>query len=410
MNTIVPKNTLPGKPLTIICFLALFNLASTSSTAQEKKYTEASIDSLVREKMAASGMIGMAASIIVDKKVVWMKGYGYADRDKKIPFTPATIMYVASISKTFTGVCVMKAVEEGKLSVDEDINAYLPFKVINPYFPNEKITLRSIGTHTSGINDREPIYSDSYYYGGDSPVGLGDFLKSYFETNGSRYSKDNFLPYKPGTYREYSNIAVGLAGYIVERVTGMSLNEYSKKVIFRQLKMKNTGWLLSQIDQNKHSRLYDKQGDSLKQIPLYGVATYPDGGIRTTIEELSRYFIALLNKGAYRGQRILKQSSIDTMQRLQFTAGNKPENVNPVKLNSGLFWATKDGGTKLGYGGTDPGVKTEMLSDLNKEVAVILFTNTSLSEKDLFKYYFKVYEELWKYAVQLKEEKGHSRK
>ncbi|MCG2618179.1 beta-lactamase family protein [Terrimonas sp. NA20] len=399
------KNTIRGKQVVTACLLWTLNLLTTMAAAQEKKYTAASIDSLFRENMSASGMVGMGASIIINNKVVWSKGYGYADKDKKIPFTPKTIMYVASISKTFTGVCVMKAVEEGLLSLDADINTYLPFKVVNPYFPNERITLRSISTHTSGINDHEPTYTDSYYYGGDSPVGLGDFLQSYFEPEGSRYSKNNFLPHKPGTYREYCNIAVGLAGYIVERVTGMSLNEYSKKVIFKPLKMKDTGWLLSQINQEKHSRLYDKQGDSLKQIPLYGVPTYPDGGIRTSVEELSKYFIALLNKGAYGGKRILKQSSIDTMQRLQFTPANKPENVNPAKLNSGLFWATKDGGTKLGYGGTDPGVKTEMLSDLSKEVGVILFTNTSLSEKDLLKYYFGIYHELWKYAAQLKQEK-----
>ncbi len=390
-------------PRFITWLLLVFSLTTISVVAQEKSYTEASIDSLFRENMNASGMVGMGASIIINNKVVWSKGYGYADKDKKIPFTTNTIMYVASISKTFTGVCIMKAVEEGLLSLDEDINVYLPFKVVNPYFPHEKITLRNISTHTSSLNDHEPTYTASYYYGGDSPIGLADFLKSYFEPTGSRYSKNNFLPHKPGTYREYCNIAAGLAGYIVERVTGMSLYEYSKKVIFKPLKMKNTGWLLSQINQEKHSRLYDKQGDSLKQIPLYGVPTYPDGGIRTTIEELSRYFIALLNKGAYGGTRILKQSSIDTMQHLQFTATNKPENVNPVKLNSGIFWATKDGGTKLGYGGTDPGVKTEMLSDLNKEIGVILFTNTSLGEKELFRYYFGIYNELWKYAEQLKK-------
>lgn len=397
----------PGflKPGVLIGFLAIITLFATRSIAQERKYTEATIDSLIAGNMNASGMVGIGASIIINNKVVWKKGYGYADKDQKIPFTTKTIMNVASISKTFTGVCVMKAVEEGKLSLDEDINTYLPFKVINPYFPDEKITLRNIGTHTSGLKDHEPTYMGSYFYGGDSPIALGDFLKSYFEPGGSRYSKDNFLPHRPGTYREYSNIAVGLAGYIVELVSGMSLNEYSKKFIFKPLKMKNTGWLISQINVKKHSRLYDKQGDTLKQIPINGVPTYPDGGIRTTVEELSSYFIALLNKGEYGGKRILKQSSIDTMQRFQFTATNKPENVDPAKLNSGLFWATKDKGTKIGYGGTDFGVKTEMLSDLNKEVAVILFTNTSLGEKDMFKYYFKVYDELWKYAVQLKEEK-----
>jgi CubicO group peptidase (beta-lactamase class C family) len=391
------------KSLFIFCLLLTSMLHAQPSKVQAIKHTEQALDSFIGKNMKESGMVGLAAAIIVNKKVRWMKGYGYADKEKQLPFTTNTIMYLASIAKTFTGVCVMKAVEEGKLSLDEDINTYLPFKVINPYFPNEKITLRNIGTHTSGITDREPVYGDTYHYGGDSPVGLGEFLKSYFDPAGKLYSKDNFLNHKPGTFREYCNIAVGLAGYIVERVTGMPLNEYSKQIIFKPLQMKNTGWFLSEINQANHSRLYDKQGDTLKTIPLYGCATYPDGGIRSSVSELSNYFIALLYDGSYGGKRILKKSSIDTMQRYQFTADHKPDNVNLAKLNSGIFWATKDGATKIGYGGTDPGVKAEMLSDLKKEVAVILFTNTTLTEKDLFKYYFAVYDELWKYGVELKD-------
>lgn len=153
-----------------------------------KTTTKTSIDSLIESIMNETGIVGIGAAIIIDKKLVWTKGYGYADKENKIPFTPSIIMNIASISKTFTGVCIMKAVEEGKVSLDEDINCYLPFKVINPNFPNETITLRHLATHTSGLADRYPFYTDStYYYGGSKPEPLGEFLKSYFVKGGRHY-------------------------------------------------------------------------------------------------------------------------------------------------------------------------------------------------------------------------------
>lgn len=135
-----------------------------------------SIDSLIEKKMDQTGIVGIGAAIIIDKKLAWTKGYGFADRENKIPFSPTTIMNIASISKTFTGFCIMKAVEEGKVDLDEDINHYLPFKIINPNFPDEKITLRHLATHTSGLADRYPFYTDStYFYNGQRPEPLGDF-------------------------------------------------------------------------------------------------------------------------------------------------------------------------------------------------------------------------------------------
>lgn len=89
------------------------------------------------------------------------------------------------------------------------------------------------------------------------------------------------------------------------------------------------------------------------------------------------------------------------MIRFQFTQSNTPDNVKPDKLNSGIFWATKMGGTRIGHNGSDLGVRTFMLSDLNKEVAVIVFFNTSLSEADEDKF-FDIYEDLCKYGVKLR--------
>jgi len=369
----------------------------------DKIRVENAIDSTIRLKMKEAGIVGVGAAVIVNKKVMWTKGYGYADLENRILFTPATVMNIASISKTFTGVCMMKAIEEGKISLDEDINTYLPFKIVNPNFPNEKITLRQLATHTSGLTDRMTFYTDSnYFYGGARPEPLGEFLKNYFLPGGKHYSKDNFLKSKPGTFRDYCNYGAALAGYIVELRTGKTLNQYARQNIFGPLKMTNSGWSMAEVNIKNHARLYRKEGGLIKQVPLYEEIDYPAGDVRTSVNELSRFFICLLNDGKYNGVKILKKQSVDEMLRFQFTESNKPENVIPDKLNSGIFWATKMGGTRIGHNGTDPGVRTFMLSDLKKEIGIILFFNTSLSEKEEH-IYFDLYQEIYKCALQLKE-------
>lgn len=400
---------LKRKMKTLITIFALCVTTACAQTANAQTNTPTveaitkPLDSFIEDKLKESGMVGLGAAIIVNKEVVWIKGYGNADKDAGKPFTPNTIMNIGSISKTFTGVALMRAIEEKKLSLDEDINKYLPFKVINPFFPNEKITLRHLAIHTSGIADVYPTYDSVYHYGGDSPVQLGDFLKSYFEPAGKFYSKENFLNHKPGTYREYSNIGAALAGYIVEIVTEKKLNVYTKQQIFKPLKMDNTGWFFSEINMSNHSKLYEKQNSTIKNIELYGEITYPDGGVRTSVSDLSKFFIALLNDGEYKGARILKKPSVEEMLRFHYTTTNKPDNVELNEKNAGIFWSTKLNTTRIGHGGSDPGVKTEMLSDLSKEVAVIIFTNTALPDKEMGKYFYGIYNELHKTGVKIKE-------
>lgn len=198
------------KVVLILCF---FTTLLTNLIGQTKE----SIDSLIQRKIKETGIIGLSAAIIIDKKLVWKNGYGYADKEKGLPFKSSTIMNIGSIAKTFTGLCVMKLVQDGLLNLDEDINSYLPFKVVNPNFPGEKITLRQLATHTSSLADRYPFYNETIYIEpGKVRQPLGSFLHDYYVLGGRYYSKENFLPHKPGTYRDYSNIGAALAGYIVE--------------------------------------------------------------------------------------------------------------------------------------------------------------------------------------------------
>jgi CubicO group peptidase (beta-lactamase class C family) len=165
--------------------------------------------------------------------------------------------------------------------------------------------------------------------------------------------------------------------------------------------MDDTGWFLSEIKLENHSMLYSKEGDTIKNIELYGLTTYPDGGARTSVSDLSKFFISLLNGGEFNGARILKKESVEEMIKFQFTALSKPENINVDEQNSGIFWSVKSNGTRIGHAGGDPGVSTKMYYDPSKQVGVILFMNTGLSEVDMKKF-ISIYDELWKYALTLK--------
>ncbi|UYC16489.1 beta-lactamase family protein [Xanthomonas campestris pv. phormiicola] len=382
---------------------AMATTAEKTSDTAPMPMSAAELDRTIEQRMREGGLVGVGAAIIVDKRLVWMQGYGYADRERAIAFTPDTVMNIGSISKTVSGVALMRAVQDGKLSLDADIDSYLPFVVRNPSFPDVPITLRQLATHTSSITDRWSVYAQTYHYGGDSPQPLASFLADYFGAGGKYQAAENFLPNKPGTHRDYSNIAAALAGYIVERAVGERLDAYTQRQIFAPLRMRSTAWFLSQVPPQRHAQLYVAQNGLSIPIPLYGGTTYPDGGVRTSVADLSRFFLALLNDGAYDGGRILQRRSVEEMLRFQYSPANKPDNVELDKKNSGIFWATKFDATRIGHGGSDPGVKTEMLSDLDKELGVIFFTNTSLDEHQ-FRDYEGILDALWQRARTLKQQ------
>lgn len=363
--------------------------------------TDKGIDARIGASMAEAGLVGVGAAVIVDRRVVWSKGYGFADRQRGIAFTPDTTMNIASITKTVTGVAMMQAVQAGKLSLDEDINAYLPFKVVHPQFPDARITLRQLATHTSGINDRWAVYERLYHWGGDAPEALGDFLRGYLVAGGKDYASDNFVPHRPGTHRAYSNIGAGLVGYIVERAMGERFDAHTQRTILSPLKMTRSHWFLLQRPADERATLYVAQGGFAIPIPDYGLATYPDGGLRTSVADLSRFFIAVLGDGSHDGARILSPASVAELRRFQYTPGHTPDNVVPAEKNSGLFWATKFDTAYVGHGGSDPGVHTTMLANPAGDVAVFLFVNTSVDDRD-GKVYGQLFDALWQHALTFK--------
>ncbi len=382
------------------CFLSLICFISLRCAAQD---VARQIDSSFQQKIKEAGIVGLAAVIVSDKGIAWSGAYGYADLEKHISFTTATIMNIGSVSKSITGLCVMRAVQEKKLSLDEDVNKYLPFKVVNPYFPGDKITMRQLVVHTSGILDQDPAYGDSAYdYSGDPKTSLGAYLKDYLIPGGRYYQDSNFAQAKPGSQSHYSNVGAALAGYIIECVTGMSLNAYSKKFLFGPLQLKRTGWLLRDIDTTQHARLYSRQGDTLTGVPWYGLVTYPDGGVRTSVNDLATILLSVINRGNWKRKQVLKPSSVQELWRPNFTAAHKPQNFDYdfASYNEGIFWSMTDSLRKIGHIGRDPGVNTYMYYDKSLHKGLIIIYNTSL-RRDVRLKFEEVIGLLWNYAKDL---------
>jgi CubicO group peptidase (beta-lactamase class C family) len=278
------------------------------------------LERLVRRQMREAVTPGIAVAIVQGDEVVWTFGAGWADIEKGIRVDADTAFMLASVSKTVTCAGVMTLVEDGLLDLDLDanVNDYLPFEVRIPAAPNVAVTTRMLLTHTSAIRDRNtewgrPNSHPTLYFHGDSPIALGDFLRSYLVPGESEYRKGaNFYDRRPGKAYPYSNIAVALAGYVAEVVAHQDFDELCKERILLPLGMDQSGFRLADITTPNLAKPYrlDKETGAFEPFFQYGYPDYPDGALRTSAAHLARWLAAFMAFGALDGVRVLASSSV----------------------------------------------------------------------------------------------------
>lgn len=347
------------------------------------------IDDSINSYMQQNHILGLSACLIKEGEMVFSKSYGVADLQNNVPMSIDGIMNIGSISKTFTGTAAMQLWERGLIKLDTDINEYLDFEIRNPEYPDKAITVHQILTHTSSIGDGD-AYRKSYSCG-DPSISLDEWIRNYFTPNGNYYNpEENFNKWEPGSKSKYSNVAFGVLGLIVEKVSKQSFSDYCKKNIFEPLGMSNTGWYLSDINVNQHikpyiyvsnkeeersyleSNLYPNKaeisvGNHIEPC-LYSFPNFPDGLIRTSVTELSFFLTALMNGGELNGSRILNKETLDKMLTLPIERDNDVQGLVFRKYTFESTW---------GHPGGDPGIKTRMIFNREKRTGVIIFQNTN---------------------------------
>jgi CubicO group peptidase (beta-lactamase class C family) len=275
---------------------------------------------------------GAVVMVVKDGKVLFAKGYGYSDvKDRKPVTVDATLFRPGSISKTFTWTAVMQLVEQGKIDLNRDVNDYLDFKIPDPF--GKPVTMKDLMTHTPGF---EETIKELFVANAKDMRPLQEYLEDHRPEE----------IFSPGTTPAYSNYGATLAGYIVQRVSGMPFDDYIEKNIFIPLGMSHSTFRQPLPDNLKPlmSQGYNKASQPAKEFEL--IQAWPAGALSTTAEDMSHYMIAHLQNGEYDGARILKPETAQLMHSRIF--GLVPS-MNGMAY--GFYEESRNGHRIIGHGG-----------------------------------------------------------
>ena len=338
------------------------------TNADQKAFNDFVISQMVSKKIPALGAI-----VFQGDKILHEGYYGKSSIEKNLALANDHLFLIASISKTVTGVALLRLYEEGKFGLDDSINDYLSFNVKNPN-SSIPITFRMLLTHSSSILDGDNLYGNKTF-NGDTPLALQPFMESYLKTGGSRYdSEANFSEEAPGTEFNYSNAGTALIGVLVEEISGKSFTEYTQTNIFTPLGMTNSSWKLGNIT-GTIVQPYELQDGEAVKIENYTFPDYPNGGLRTTPREMSKFVAAIANGGTFNGYQLLKSSTVAEMLKKQ---------IPNVDETMGLHMFLQDANLGLwGHNGGEDGTTTEMAFDPVTKIGVLIFTNVSAEDENV---------------------------
>ena len=361
----------------LICCSCSDNLIETTTIAE--------LDSTLEKYYEDSNIPGISLMAVRGDEVNYTKDLGYANMREGLMYDSHSVQSMGSVSKTFLAVALMKAEELGLLDLDTDVNAYLPFKLSNPNFPKATITLQHLATHSSGIRDLEEIYLRSYYFEnatdldfesfpllieGDNVsiirnnelIDNAEFIEKVFSTSGEFFSPQLFMDKAPGTNYEYTNLGSSLTGYIIEKVSGITYEEFVIEHIANPLGMENVYW--SHIDVPAEL-LAEKYLNRDRSIPHYHLITKADGGLYTSLNDLSKFLIDI-GEG-YKGNGQLLSAESYNKMFYRYKIG---------KTYSGIFWEVDNEGV-IKHTGSDPGTLAVVGYNPNKDLSYLLATNCS---------------------------------
>jgi CubicO group peptidase (beta-lactamase class C family) len=332
---------------------------------------EAFLDELLAQEMEEHPIAGAAISIVKDGKLFFTKGYGYADLEHNIPVDPEqTGFRIGSVTKLFTWTAVMQLVEQGKLDLDADINAYLDFQI--PYTYPQPITLKHLLTHTAGFED---LYVDFVTLKREDTLPPGAFLASHIPAR--------VRP--PGECAAYSNYGAALAGYIVARASGQSYDQYIQEHIFDPLGMAHSAALATfHPNVSAHESVGYLYGEGSFQIfpKFYGpLDLAPMGFMSASATDMARFMIAHLQGGRYSDAtipeaRILQESTVQQMHTTLYTP-------DPRLLGTayGFFDFTDNGQRTIGHSGTAEPMSSLLLLLPDQKLGVFVAYNSMAGEE-----------------------------
>jgi D-alanyl-D-alanine carboxypeptidase len=347
--------------------LAIGRPADTRPLAERPEVAAALqvLDAWIQTTVAEREQPGLSIGIVHDQDLIWSRGYGYADLDKKAPATPSTVYRIASISKLFTATAILQLRDAGKLHLDDPLSRHLSwFKIRNAHPEGPTHTIWHLLTHTSGLPRESPV---SYWNDLNFP---------------SREEMIRMLPeqetiFPAETEWKYSNLALALAGEIVAQASGEPYPLYIEKNVLRPLGMSATRVLpepgMPALATGYGKRVPGKRREIEGFADCRGLTAAAN--LASNVEDLARFASLQFRDGPAGGAQILKGSTLREMQRIHWL---RPD----WKSGQGLGFAIRRVGeqVRFGHGGSVPGHRTQIEMAPEAKLAVIVLTNANDGE------------------------------
>lgn len=329
----------------------------------------------LEEEMEAQNIPAISVLLFEEDSILHESYLGNSNLGTNQALAADHLFLLASISKVVTATALLQLYEQGLFALDDKINDYLDFDVQIPNY-NTDVTFRMLLTHTSAIADG-PALDDQYFYGTDPNVALDSFLENYLVPGGAFYdANQNFHDFEPGTDFEYSNEGSALLAVLVEAISNKDFNSYCKDHIFTPLGMNHSFWRLDEIQQNNLTMVqpYNYQSGDYTAIDHYTFTDYPNGGLRTTAQDLAIFLSAFVQNGQANGYQLLKSSTLTEMLQAQIPSIDETAGLHIFLMNEEhQLW---------GHDGGEQGVATIMGFNKSTKKGAIILSNQGEANLD----------------------------
>lgn len=314
--------------------------------------------------------VGLAVVVVRDNEVVYHDSLGFRDLEARLPLRGDDLFRIASISKSFATTSVLQLVEQGRLSLDDDVGELLGFPVRNPGFPAQPITLRMLLNHTSSI-------TDSQQYG-----SLDIINPAASDTWQASYSA-----HAPGSHYEYSNLGYNMVGAVIEKASGQRFDRYVKENVLQPLGLYGGHWP-DALDASRFAMIYryrDGEGfvrSDAAYAPLgerldgyrpgYDAPLFsPTGGMKISASDLARYMLMHMNHGGWDGVRIISAEHAALMQAPSVRISDDSGYGLGLRIDGSLV----PGATLTGHTGSAYGLYSSMFFDAERKFGFIVIIN-----------------------------------
>lgn len=315
------------------------------------------LERAIIHEMKDKKLPALSIALVDNQDIVWAKGFGWEDSDKKIPATAETVYRVGSVSKLFTDIGIMQLVARGVVDLDAPVTNYLPnFKPNNPF--DKAITLRQLMSHRSGLVREPPVGN----YFDDTAPSLAQTVQSLNSTT---------LVYEPEKRIKYSNAGIAVVGFVLEQTQKQPFTQYLQKAVLAPLGLRYSSFEPT-AEITKHlAKAYMWSYDGREFVaPTFQLGMAPAGSMYSTVTDLARFVSVLFNGGKGPNGQVLKSETLEKMWTLQFAP---PGEKNGFGI--GFALSELQGYRRIGHGGAIYGFATELEALPKAKLGVIVVTS-----------------------------------